>query len=249
MGKVRIRLPAGMTQEEAKRAIKDRVREIVRAMTTDPSSDPDAALAVEAAGISLLNTIKRQFLVKSRGGTDDAGITWKPLSKAYLAYGRRFGPGEKAKLRKAAGLGKGHRHGIGDKKGLLTKSEQKLWTAIFASTMARLIRKGIPEGQAKTQAAQSAWGVLKARGARTMLEVYGNRKVEIMRDTGTLFNSFDFRIRESGFEIYSDVSYAGRALSLRPAWPQDGALPEPWSRPMLDAITSSIRSSVERFSL
>jgi hypothetical protein len=244
MTTVRVRLPAMVSQEEAKRIIKDRVAQLVRALVTDASSDPDAERAVNAAGISLLNTIKREFVVKSRGGTDSAGIKWKPLSKKYLAYGRRFGPGEQAKLRKAAGVGKGHRHGIGGNTGLLTASEKKLWTAIFASTMFRLIRKGIPESQAKSQAAKAAWSVLKSRGAKTKLEVYGNRKVEIMRDTGTLFNSLDVRLTPGGFEVYSDVVYAARALSMRPAWPDSGTLPESWTQPMLDAMVSSIRSSL-----
>jgi hypothetical protein len=34
-----------------------------------------------------------------------------------------------------------------------------------------------------------AWNTIKAEGAKTKLQVYGFRKVDILRDTGILFNS------------------------------------------------------------
>lgn len=45
------------------------------------------------------------------------------------------------------------------------------------------------EQKAKNIAAAIAWKDAKANGAKTMLEVYGHRKVDILRDTGVLFNS------------------------------------------------------------
>jgi hypothetical protein len=142
-----------------------------------------------AVGFAALSDIKADFITKARGGTGEDGEKWPKLSKEYLAYQRRFGPGEKAALKKAAGVdGRKQRFGIGGNMGLLTKAQQKRWKGIFAGVLQRLLLS-MPEGAAKAKAAQIAWAKLKAEGAKTMLEVYGNREVEILRDTGVLFNS------------------------------------------------------------
>ena len=76
--------------------------------------------------------VKLAFITKSRGGTDEAGIKWKPLSKEYLAYGRvgvtgnknrRFKRGEQHALKKGEGLGRGHKYAPGGQTGLLTKAQ------------------------------------------------------------------------------------------------------------------------------
>lgn len=141
-----------------------------------------------ALGFGALSDIKDAFITKARGGSDEMGIQWPPLSKEYLAYGRRFGSGEQAALKKAAGLGKGHRYAPGDKKGLLSAGQLKRWRQIYASRLARFLLS-MDEGAAKGRAAQIAWATLKREGAQTKLEVYGNRTVDILRDTGILFNS------------------------------------------------------------
>lgn len=141
-----------------------------------------------AVGFAALSDIKADFVRKARGGTGEDGVKWPPLSPEYLAYHRRFGPGEKAALKKAAGVGKGQRFGVGGNKGLLTKAQQKRWNEIFATRLARFAMS-MSLGEAKQRAAQVAWAVLKSEGAQTMLGVYGHRQVEILRDTGILLNS------------------------------------------------------------
>lgn len=141
-----------------------------------------------AVGFAALSDIKADFVRKARGGTGEDGEKWPPLSPAYLAYQRRFGPGEKAALKKAAGLDKANRFGVAGNKGLLTKAQQKRWNEIFATRLARFALS-MPMAEAKQRAAQVAWATVKAEGAKTMLEVYGRRTVEILRDTGILLNS------------------------------------------------------------
>jgi hypothetical protein len=141
-----------------------------------------------AMGFGALSDIKDAFIEKSRGGTDEMGIKWPPLSNSYLAYQRRFGAGEQAKLKKAAGLGAGHRYAPGNNKGLLTAEQLKRWNKLYATYFNRLLLS-LPEPLAKTRAAQFAWVDLKKEGAKTKLDVFGNRQVEILRDTGILFNS------------------------------------------------------------
>lgn len=138
--------------------------------------------------VAFLSKVKEAFIEKSRGGADETGDSWPPLSRKYLAYQRRFGPGEKAALKKGAGLGKANQHAPGGKDGLLTAAQVKEWNRIFARNM-RWLEKRYPEEQAKSQAAKIAWTTLKRQGAKTKLDVFGSRQVDILRDTGVLFNS------------------------------------------------------------
>lgn len=138
--------------------------------------------------VAFWSKIKLAFIEKSRGGTDETGVKWAPLTKAYLAYQRRFGPGEKAALKAGAGLGKGNHLAPGGKDGLLNAAQLKEWQQVYARNVAWLSKRH-PEGDAKGIAAGVAWNVIKAHGAKTKLDVFGSREVEILRDTGILFNS------------------------------------------------------------
>jgi len=223
-------------------------------------------------GFSALNSIKQDFVRKARGGTGVDGVKWPKLSKAYLAYQRRFGKSEKAKLKKDAGLGKQHRFGVGGpgggNAGLLTKDQQKTWKKIFGSRLARFLLS-MPAPAAKARAAQIAWATIKRQGAKTMLEVYGNRQVEILRDTGVLFNSLSpgrldnpgpnatytppsgdggnsqiFETISNGVIVGTTVAYAsahqeGKRVPARPFLPT-GEVPEEWEQEWLNAGTKAL---------
>lgn len=171
--------------EEARKAIKE---VIDRLSGKSPDRGGLARSVFLALGFQALSDVSEAFIVKSKGGTDEAGISWPPLSKEYLAYQRRFGPGEKAALKQAAGLGRQHNRGIGGNRGLLTAQQQKRWQKLFGANLTWLAAR-YDIGTAKSIAAGMAWNQIKAEGAKTMLEVFGNRKVDILRDTGVLFNS------------------------------------------------------------
>jgi len=159
-------------------------------------------------GFAALSDIKADFVRKARGGTGEDGVKWPPLSPQTLAYHRRFGPGEKSRLKKAAGLGGTNRYAPGGKKGLLTAAQLKRWRFIYSRVLRRLMvsmnvekwslssdaeiensRFLGGESGAKGRAAQIAWATLKREGAKTMIDVFGHRNVEILRDTGVLLNS------------------------------------------------------------
>lgn len=141
-------------------------------------------------GFGALSDIKDAFITKSRGGTDEMGVSWPRLSPQYLAYGRRFGRGEKARLlRQAGGDPKLNRFGTGHNKGLLTAEQLKRWKKIFAQVFARYYASTGSAEFAAATAGRMAWATLKNEGAMTKLAVFGNRQVEILRDTGVLFNS------------------------------------------------------------
>jgi phage gpG-like protein len=110
------------------------------------------------------------------------------------------------------------------------------------------------EKQAKAIAASHAWNVLKSEGAKTKLEVYGNRVVDILRDTGVLFNSISpgyldgneytppagdggekqvFRALQDGIVIGTTVAYAGahnkgKGVPKRQIFPE--RIPAVWAR-------------------
>lgn len=222
-----------------------------------------------SVGFQALADIKEDFIRKSRGGIGDDGEKWKPLSQAYLAYQRRFGRGEQKNLKTAAGLGKGHRFGVGGNKGLLTKDQQKRWNKLFAQKFARLA-VSLGEGEAKARAAKHAWAVLKAEGAKTMLEVFGNRQVDILRDTGRLLASLSpgeltgsgYRLTchrppnggdqilntiANGVTVGTNVEYAGACNKLRPFLP--AKLPAKWQDNMTqvaaDALAAGVRMAFQ----
>lgn len=141
-----------------------------------------------AIGSAALSDIKADFIRKSRGGTGEDGVKWPPLSAKYLAYSRRFVPGEQKALKQGAGLGKGHRHAPGGKSGLLTAWQLRRWRRLFVQFKRRFM-VSMPEAAAKSRAAATAWIILKREGAQTKLNVFGSRKVEILKDTGVLLNS------------------------------------------------------------
>ena len=201
-----------------------------------------------AIGFQAVGDVQADFARKARGETGEDGVRWPRLSPKTLAYSRRFGPGEKSRLKKAAGLGRAN-----NQRGLLTKAQDKRWRQIYGTRLARFAAS-MPLGAAKAKAAQVAWATLKAEGAKTKLEVYGNRPHEVLRDTGVLFNSLSqgelsgngvgagynppegqvFEIAESGVIVGTNVPYAGshqhgdakRGIPARPFLPR--AAPQVW---------------------
>jgi hypothetical protein len=251
-----------------------------------PDSQGIARGVFYAIGIAALSDIQEAFIIKSRGGTDAAGITWPKLSKKYLAYGRRFGPGEQAALKRAAGLGKGHNRGVGGNRivgsrfegdevrpvyggntGLLTAAQQQRWKTVFAQTFAWAMAR-FGEGKARSIAAGHAWNVIKAEGAKTKLEVYGSRVVDILRDTGVLFNSISpgflngseytppsgeggdqqiFRALQDGIVIGTTVVYAGahnqgKGVPKRQIFPERS--PSVWTQRWAQVATQAIENGV-----
>lgn len=135
-------------------------------------------------GLALLAKIKEAFLVKARGGTDETGLRWKPLSPYTIAYSRRHRAFSKTKpgvLTKSwvprPGVRARYRPSW-----ILTKKQRERWWDLYRRYLA------IYHGD-KAHAARIAWSILKDEGAQTLMGVYGNTPVEILRDTGVLYNS------------------------------------------------------------
>lgn len=185
-------------------------------------------------GVALLSQVQQDFITKSRGGTGRDGIKWKPMKPASIAA-RRITAGE----RKAAGI-KGKRT-----RGLLTAAQDKKWRRIFATRKGWLMAHGMDAGAASARAASIAWAVLKSEGALTRLAVFGNRTLDIMRDTSRLFRSLSPGVEDRPYEgedsdeqvfdvapgrvtVGTNVPYASRQHAMRPLWPTDGTIPAAW---------------------
>ena len=239
--------------------VQGRIRDLVASIVGKSSKYQSHVRGIKArTSYAWFSLVKQAFIVKSRGGTDDAGVAWPKLTAKYLAYyraaengkkgyGRRFGKGEQAALKKAAGLGRGNRYAPGGNKGLLSAAELKEWRRIFARSLAYL-RVQMPEEEAKARAAAIAWAKLKAMGAKTKLGVYGSRQVEILRDSGVLFNSLapgqeDRLAPVNGDQVARDlpgvlavgtrVDYArfhhfGAGRRNRRLWPDGDKIPVSW---------------------
>ncbi len=237
--------------------------EAIRRAFSDPNDNPIRDQILIRIGNALLSEIEQDFVVKSRGGTGQDGIKWKPLSPKTIAQ-RRITAAE----RKKAGLTSANMF-----RGLLTAEENKLWKAIYSRRLARL-QLVMPYAQARAKAATAAWAILKSRGAKTKLGLFGGRIVDILRDTGELLRSFSpaimagepapYKADADGqvFRIESQATVAvgsnkkpwhhrgipGR-LPARPFWPLDGSLPEAWAQSVSRAaergIAEGIRMSLE----
>lgn len=123
-------------------------------------------------GLALLERVRDAFIVKARGGTDETGEHWKPLSKRTVAYTRRH-PG----LPKNRPFWKYHpSYGLKQK-------ERDRWWELYRRFKGKY-------GGDKHRAAAAAWTVLKSEGCSpTLMERYGDTPVEILRDKGLLLNS------------------------------------------------------------
>lgn len=134
-------------------------------------------------GLTALKLIHEAFLVKAKGGTDAAGLSWPPLAPSTIAYKRRH-PGFN---RRTGNFTRGRLPGSRARSAfapswILTQKQRDRWWSLYGGFLSRY--KGD-----KAHAAATAWSILKAEGARTIMGVYGGAKVDILIDLGLLEES------------------------------------------------------------
>lgn len=193
-------------------------------------------------GMVALSYIRQAFILKARGGTDAAGESWQPLSPKTIAYSktRQRGRGGRTKAEKGRSARPSQ---------ALNTKQQARWWDVYRRQLA--IRKGN-----KGHAAAVAWLILKAEGAQTLVDKYGHRKVEILRDTGLLLNSLSpgysgpeqvFRIG-NGYVIVGTNRKGASAhhhgipnrLPQRRLWPAPSRWPSLW----WDDILAELRAGI-----
>lgn len=195
------------------------------------------------------------YILKSEGIADELGNKWPDITQKTKAQ-RPIRKGDKTLL----GLSKAQTGTkLEDRKrGLLTPSEDKLWRYIFSRYMNQFILT-MDEGSAKARAAKIAWKVLKDKGAKTKLEVLGNRDLLIMRVTDRLLKSLEpskvgtsgyrpkkdqiYNVQQGVLTIGSTVEYA-KFHSKRPPIPDNI---DPWIDEAIDyAMTYVLRHMTEK---
>lgn len=196
-------------------------------------------------GLTALAIIRDAYVVKARGGTDEAGLRWAQLSPKTIAYSRRH-PGLKRDTT-----------GSMRPSSALSGEERTMWWSLYRQ------RKAWYQGN-KSHAAASAWTALKAAGARTILDIYGQVEVEILRDTGRLLNSLSpgirspdqrFELGQGSVTVGTNVEYAKRLhngdpkrnLPQRRLWPDWSEWPESWREQIYEALRDGIADMVLRW--
>ena len=217
-------------------------RAVARAATSMSRGGAQTDAVMTRVGLAILGRIKQAFIVKARGGTDEAGDSWKPLSPKTIAYSktRQRGRGGRTRTEKKRDAFPSQ---------ALNKKQQDRWWEVYRRNLARF--KGD-----KRHAAAAAWLVLKAEGAQTLLDKYGGRQVEILRDTGLLFNSLSpgvrvphqvFRTEPGAVVVGTNRKGAkqhhegvpGR-LPQRRLWPPVSRWPKAWWGDIIDAVKQGI---------
>lgn len=178
-----------------------------------------------------MDRIRRAFMIKSHGGTDDAGDRWAPLSPKTVAYSRRG----------VRGSGRGRRPSQA-----LSEKQRTRWWDLYRQGLVIFKRD-------KGAAARRAWSILKREGATTLFDKYGSRRVTILYDTGALYHSIKVRVNRSEAVISSDHPGAaahhngipGR-LPQRRLWPGPRRWPRSWWDEILQIVQQEVVDIAER---
>jgi phage gpG-like protein len=209
------------------RATSDEVRRALAALPAAACGGAARDGILLRVGTALLGRIKAAFVAKARGGADDAGEQWEPLDPSTVAYGR-------------AGRTRAERQRAGRPSQALTTRQQERWWEVYRRQLARF------EGN-KGRAAAVAWLVLKGEGATTLFDKYAGRHVEVLRDTGVLFNSLSAGVEGGAAAVGTNVPYAkyhhrgvpGR-LPQRRLWPESRRWPESWWRDLREQANQGL---------
>lgn len=186
---------------------------------------------LDSCGKVLLSHIRTAFLTKSKGGTDLAGDRWAPLKATTIAYSRSQSSRSRAEKKRNTRPSQ-----------ILNSKQQNRWWELYRQGLA--IHKGD-----KASAAKRAWFILKREGADTLINKYGNRKVDILYNTGKLFNSIESSVDSQGNIIISSdhplakVHHNGSAkkgIPKRRLWPNVTKWPNSWWKDILKIIRDGI---------
>lgn len=207
--------------------------------TVARAAGPISDAMMTRTGVVLLGHIRRAFIVKARGGTDESGDRWKPLSPKTVAY-------SKTRQRGRGGRTKTERGRSTYPSQALSSKQQDRWWEVYRRQLA------VYRGD-KGHAAAVAWLVLKGEGARTLVDKYGHRQVEILRDTGLLLNSLSPGVtggnsvfRVGAGEVVVGTNRKGAAahhrgvpgrLPQRRLWPPPNRWPASWKRDILEQLS------------
>lgn len=199
------------------------------------SGGAEVRAMLERCGLAILGRIHTAFVIKARGGTDEAGDRWAPLSPKTIAYrtGRTRTERKRAERPSQA----------------LNSKQQARWWVLYRQGLA------IYEGN-KGRAARRAWAILKEEGAVTLYDKYRSKQVEILRDTGLLLNSLSpgrktthqiLRVGGNWVEVGTNRKGAKHhhegipgKLPQRRLWPDTSRWPTSWWEDIKDQVKQGL---------
>lgn len=215
----------------------EKIQQMIERIPSEMRSGSTNAIEIlNRSGEVALEQVKKAFIAKSRGGTDEAGESWQPLLPRTVAYTRKAG---RNKLERSRNTRPSQ---------ALTKNQQDRWWEVYRQGLAAF--KGD-----KSHAARRAWFILKKEGATTLLDKYGGMRVDILRNTGQLFDSIGVKV-DHGEIVISATHKAAAAhhygvpghLPQRRLWPDPGKWPSSWwekiSEPIRDGIISLLKEDL-----
>lgn len=200
--------------------------EVLRILNSVPSEavkgGPADAILV-GAGTATLRRIESAFLVKSRGGTDETGERWAPLSPATIAWRIR----KKQKIETKLDLAK-----------------RESWWEFYREALSRYKDRGA--------AIRTAWARIRKGGGVPAFDKYSASSVPILIDTQALIESLSvgsqsahsiFRVTPGVLELGTDRKGAADhhtgirgKLPQRRLWPHPSKwTPEWWQDVLYDA--------------
>lgn len=197
-------------------------------------------------GMTALSLIRQAFVVKSRGGTDEAGLKWAPLAPSTIAR-RRLGPGDRKSTTLKARAPQ------------LSEKERRAIARDARDREALLVARGVSPGRARglgraqAEAAGRARGLVTGKGA-----VLASRTVEILRDTGVLLASLGPGQVDNILKAVPGQAVVGSNLDratwhhrgtptipARRLWPAPDRWPESWMRQIYGQLVQGIGRIVE----
>lgn len=121
-----------------------------------------------AMGFAALSDVKDDFIRKSRGGTGEDGRKWAPLSPVTIAN-------RKVDAREARA-----NPDIRERAKIVRREKRRILQRLLLS---------MPREEAEREADRQAQAAATRQTGKTKVDVLGGRNVEILRETGALFNS------------------------------------------------------------
>lgn len=171
----------------------------------------------------IMRLLHESFWARAKGGTDDLGNKWKPLAPS-TEQSKPLTPIEKRTFKVGNNL----------KRGLLTPTQNRIWSRVYARALARLERKGETEPEKK--AASIAWNVVKGMGARTIKGLPRDTQINIRTGRllaatypGSVANNRYYPPKDQGVEVrprsvritFKRIPYAKEVDKVRPIVPDD----------------------------
>lgn len=218
------------------------VASLLRVPTEAVAGGPIADSMLMHCGFAILGRIHRAFLVKAKGGTDEAGEKWEPLSPYTIAYRMTT---RKGKHRRS----KVERSRPNRPSQALNSKQQERWWEVYRQVLAQY--KGN-----KGHAAAVAWVKLKEEGAKTLFDKYSNYQVDILIDSHDLVDSLSpegeseykiFRVSPGEAEVGTSrpgASHHHRGipgrLPQRRLWPEPKKWPNDWWGDILGELTLGV---------